>query len=195
MPILQHNGKLAVVRLELSPDEIPALLSAHAIQYPGAKDLEILGEKLQLEKYPPLASVNFVRKVCEWGGGDRLISRVLVTGHERISEVLQHSVRLADQGLVADAVAEIQKLPYLGQSFASKQLRFLRPARAVILDSVIRNNLGYPATGEGYTEFLRDCEEMLQLLQKLAPKGPLDVKQPLRVCDIEAAIFAKIQGY
>jgi hypothetical protein len=186
MTIIQYDGKLAVVRLELSPEEIPALLEQHAKHYPGATDLEVLGAKLQDENYPPLASVNFVRQVCRWGGGDRLISRILVTGQDRISEVLHQSVILADQGLIAEAVAEIQKLPYLGQSFASKQLRFLRPMRAVILDSVIRDNLGYPETGDGYTGFLRDCEEALRLM----PTSP-----PYRICDIEAAIFAKIQGY
>ena len=90
-------------------------------------------------------------------------------------------------GDAAAAVSSLQQLRYLGQSFASKVARFLSPNTAVILDEVIRGALGYRESQDGYLEFLDDCQTTLSLL---APHHP-----QLRICDVEAAIFAKIQGY
>ncbi|MER9132744.1 hypothetical protein [Mesorhizobium sp. M0768] len=113
---------------------------------------------------------------------------------KEVSSALSEGVALARSGEVAGGVERIRRLRNLGQSFASKQMRFLEPTRAVILDSVIRNGLGYGETAIGYAEFLNDCQTILTSVRR---SGQLRDKQAagLRICDIEAAIFAKLQGY
>ncbi|PPQ44128.1 hypothetical protein [Rhodopseudomonas palustris] len=195
MPIKQFEGHLCLVRLELSPSEIPELLTKHVLNYPGASALEAAGAALVQKAFDPGSSADFVQRVCEWGRGHRFMGRVRDNNSpEEVSLALSEGVALAQQGKVPEAVERIRCLRNLGQSFASKQLRFLEPDRAVILDSVIRNQVGYAETAEGYAEFLADCQEMLSAVRK---SGRLRQEQAaaLRVCDIEAAIFAKIQGY
>ena len=85
------------------------------------------------------------------------------------------------------AVTEVQQLNQLGQSFASKLVRFICPTQAVILDEVIRGALGYRENADGYAEFLSDCRTLLE--------GAESSCRDIRICDVEAAIFAKIQGY
>jgi hypothetical protein len=111
-----------------------------------------------------------------------------------VAAALSEAVGLAQRGDVSAGVECIRRLDHVGRSFASKQLRFLEPLRAVILDSVIRTGLGYPDKPKGYAEFLDDCQIMLAEVQQ---SGEIEssLAATLRVCDIEAAIFAKLQGY
>jgi hypothetical protein len=101
---------------------------------------------------------------------------------------------LIKQGDAPGAVARVQALNHLGQSFASKQIRFLAPNKAVILDKVIRTGLGYAETVDGYKAFLADCEEILRSARSDprigGARGSL-----LRICDVEAALFSKLQNY
>ena len=101
-----------------------------------------------------------------------------------------------EKNCVAEGVEQIQCLKGLGQSFASKQLRFLVPKRAVILDDRIREKLGYEKTVCGYTEFLTDCHKLLKYAEKsqdLHAKLRRELGTDLYVCNIEAALYAKIQ--
>jgi hypothetical protein len=61
------------------------------------------------------------------------------------------------------------------------------------MDSVIRNRLGYTDTAAGYSEFLTDCQTILAGVQQSRQMAAVDAKK-LRVCDIEAALFTKLQG-
>jgi len=186
---------VSFVRLELTLGEVKGLLERHAKNYPGSAALEAAGRSLVKGNFDPQASAAFVRRVCEWGRGHRIIGRVLRDNSAgEISGALRCGHELALAGRIAEGVARISGLERLGQSFASKQLRFLAPHRAVILDAVIRSNLGYPETQDGYDEFLGDCQTLLVHAQATEA---LDVgyRESLRVCDIEAAVFAKIQGY
>ncbi|WP_370146036.1 8-oxoguanine DNA glycosylase OGG fold protein [Bradyrhizobium elkanii] len=195
MPIREVGGRICIVRLELHPDEIPDLLVRHADNYPGAHELESAGLALIETGFQPEASADFVQRVCRWGGGDRQMGRVRDNNSpDEVSLALSEGVALARGGEVAKGVDRIRRLRNLGQSFASKQIRFLEPTRAVILDSVIRSGLGYAETATGYAEFLSDCQ---MILISARGSGQLGKTQAagLRVCDIEAAIFAKLQGY
>lgn len=194
MPILETDSGLAVVRLVLAAQELPGLLAAHTDLYPGARILEESGAALLRSNFSPDEATKYVKRVCQWGGGHRFVDRVMGRNTpDGIAERLQAGLALTRDGDVAGGVAEIAKLQFLGQSFASKQLRFMAPDRAVILDSVIRSRLGYGATKAGYGEFLGDCEAILLHAQQ---SHDLDAqfRQRLRVCDIESAIFAKLQG-
>lgn len=189
---VRRLGELAaIVKIEISATEIEALLTSHAEAYPGASRLEERSAEIESQGFPNEEALRLVRDVCLWGGGDRFVDRVAGGGVDDVSTPLRNAVALADKGRTVEALAEIQKIAYLGQSFASKQLRFLRPERAVILDSVVRANLGYPETGLGYASFLADCAELLGFL---TPKARRPSGKQLRLCDVEAALFAKIQG-
>jgi len=195
MPIRELEGRLCIVRLELSPAEIPDLLVRHAKKYPCAQELELAGTALAQAKFRPKASADFVQRVCKWGGGDRQMGRIRDNNSpNEVSLALSEGIALARSGDVAGGIERVQRLRNLGQSFASKQMRFLEPTRAVILDSVIRNRLGYRQTATGYAEFLSDCQTILTEVRR---SGQLPETQAarLRVCDIEAAIFAKLKGY
>ncbi|MCK1658531.1 hypothetical protein [Bradyrhizobium sp. 151] len=195
MSIREFEGRICIVRLELHPDEIPDLLVRHANNYPGAQELESAGVALIDTGFEPEASADFVQRVCKWGGGDRQMGRIRDNNSpSEVSLALSEGIALARSGEVAQGVDRIRRLRNLGQSFASKQMRFLEPTRAVILDSVIRGSLGFAETAAGYAEFLRDCQTILTGLRRSSQLSETQAAG-LRVCDIEAAIFAKLQGY
>lgn len=188
MPILSDGDICRFVRLELTVQEIPGLLQAHRQVWGTPDELEALGSRLRKVNFPNEASVDFATSVIRWGRGQRFVDRFLNNNPaERTAAALRNAACWVDANQVSQAVAELQGLRYLGQSFASKLVRFMFPANAVILDDVIRSNLGYMDTREGYDVFLADCTEILQLARPQHAS--------LRVCDIEAAIFAKLQGY
>lgn len=188
MPIAELNEQIVFVRLELSPAEIPGLLERHAKKYPGAAALEQRGAALIGAGVQVVEALEFVEAVVRWGRGQRFVGRLLdQNAAGQIASALREASALLNTGQVAAAVSRLQQLRYLGQSFASKIARFMNPAVAAILDEVIRGALGYREDQDGYQEFLHDCRASLALL---APHH-----SQLRVCDVEAAIFAKIQGY
>ncbi len=195
MTIAQIDGKFAIVRLDLAPAEIPDLLQRHAWHFPGTDGLEEAGGALVATAFDAKASRAFVKRVCEWGKGHRLVARVLGNNTEKqIASALREGYADALDGRVAEGVERISGLNYLGQSFASKQLRFIAPTLAVILDSVLRTRLGYEETASGYSEFLADCRALLGHAQK-SDQLETGFRAKLRICDIETALFARIQGY
>lgn len=195
MPIREIDGRIAVVKLELAAAEIPRLLTLHAQNYPGAPLREQQAQLLRQHNFGAAESTAFLRSVYTWGRGHRNVDRA-VDGNEadEIATAFREADALAATGQTAQAVQRVQQLDRLGQSFASKHVRFLAPTQAVVLDSVIRTALGYEESVEGYTEFLADCGDVLRLVRQ---SQDLDVtyRTALRVCDVEAAIFAKLQGY
>jgi hypothetical protein len=194
MCVVKLDGQYAFVRLQIDPVEIPGLLLRHADQYPGAGSLESTAAALVEADFAPSDSSQFVQQVCKWGGGHRLVGRVIqLNTPEQIAAALRAGNSYALGGEVAKGVDAISQLRFLGQSFASKQLRFLAPTKAVILDEVIRSALGYANNGAGYSAFLRDCKTLLGLATRdgiVHGNG-----KPLRIADVEAAVFAKIQKY
>lgn len=194
MPVVEIDNRLCFVRLDLSPDELPGLLASHAAAYPGAREIEQLGSALKAAGFPPAEALGFLRSVLIWGRGQRLKRRLEQVTGEQVSAALEEGCNLAQAGSAAEGVDRIRLLHGLGQSFSSKLLRFLEPSRAVILDSVIRTSLGYPDSAAGYTEFLGDCQVILARVG-VSDRLSRSESSRLRVCDIEAAVFAKIQGY
>lgn len=188
MSIAVIRENICFVRFELSAGEILGLLERHAKEYPGATAREQLGAATIDKGFQPADCKAFIEAVVRWGGGQRFVGRLLDQNTpEQISFALLEANDLLQAGHTAAAVSRLQQLRYLGQSFASKVARFLSPTTAVILDEVIRGALGYRESQDGYQEFLIDCQNTLALLSTHHP--------PLRICDVEAAIFAKIQGY
>jgi hypothetical protein len=195
MPIVQLNGQCAVIRLQVRPDEVEYLLDRHAMRYPGAKDLETQGSAVIDHRFSPTKVTSFVKDVCSWGRGHRLVSRILSENpSHKVASTLHEAYEATLSSGSGEGVERIKTLRYLGQSFASKMLRFMLPERAVILDEVIRSGLGYAETRDGYEEFLTDCRTMLDIVRN-SDVVARDLRSRMRVCDIEAALFSKIQGY
>lgn len=188
MAVIRHENRLKIVRLELDPEEIPQLLDRHRQKWEPAERLEAEARGLDAHNFEPKASKSFVLQVIKWGRGHRFAGRFdALNPDQTVGSALSQSAMLADQGRVGEAVEAVRRLARLGQSFASKVVRFLRPEKAVVLDSVIRERLGYPETPDGYEQFLADCQSIRAVV--------VDTVPGIRICDVEAAIFAKIQGY
>lgn len=186
--IITQGSRLLFVRLELEPDEIPNLLTAHRKRWEPPDRLENEAQALIAQDFPEGVAAEFAEDVVKWGRGHRFVGRFRQKNSDRaIASALRQAVAQVRKDQVTQAVSHVQQLGQLGQSFASKLVRFLCPDRAVILDEVIRTSLGYKNSLRGYEEFLIDCQYVLEHAQPTLPH--------LRICDVEAAIFAKIQGY
>lgn len=187
---MQLDGRLSFVRISLSASEMPELLERHRSEYPGAEVVELCARRLIAAKFPPVHATAFIEGVCEWGGGNRNFSRIRKAGDATIARSLKSAAEAINADDVVWAIEELQHLPHLGLSFASKVARFLAPDKCVVLDSVIRTRIGYVESQEGYSEFLQDC---FQLLEQLRTSQDLDasLRDGLRVCDVEAAVFIK----
>lgn len=189
MPVIHCEERLLIVKFEFNPEEIDCCLAAHRNKWGHPIQIEKEGEKLLSKDFPDDESANFVLKVVDWGKGFYICNK-FKTGNETrdiASKLRQASKLVNDCNQPEKAVSEVQQLNFLGQSFASKIVRFMHPEHAVILDSVIRDNLGYPQSEEGYNEFLDDCRTILDSVRGTHPN--------LRICDIESVIYAKLQGY
>lgn len=190
MPVMQIEGQLSFVRISLAPSEVPKLLKRHRSEYPGAEVVEHCARRVIAANFPPADATAFIEGVCEWGGGNRNLSRIRDAGDAAIAQSLKSATEAIDAGDVVPAIGELQRLPHLGLSFASKVARFLAPDKCVVLDSVIRTRIGYVESQEGYAEFLQDCFRLLELL-RTSPDLDASLRDGLRVCDVEAAVFMK----
>lgn len=188
MPIIQQGTQFLFVRMNLDPVDIPGLLAAHRNKWGPPERLEAEGARLTEMGFPDAAAGEFAIQVVKWGKGYRFVDRFRQkNSDQKIAAALRRAADLANNGKPTLAVSHVQQLEQLGQSFASKLVRFICPTRAVVLDDVIRSSLGYRNSPEGYAEFLQDCQFVLNNALTHLPN--------LRVCDVEAAIFAKLQGY
>jgi hypothetical protein len=187
MSILAENGEAAFVRLRLSTDEIRPLLERHQANYPNADQVEAVARAAVAAGFDIASCRQLLTSAMTWGRGRRNLTRVLANPPNDIRGAVVEANKLLTENSPAEAVERLRRLHRLGQSFASKVARFLSPDKAVILDSVIRKALGYAEDANGYRAFISDCWEAHSILKHGNPG--------LRICDVEAAIFAKLQGY
>lgn len=190
MPVIEIQGRLSFVQVSLAPSEVAELLELHRSKYPGTEVVEQCARRLTAANFPPAEATAFIEGVCEWGGGERNLGRILDAGDAAVAQTLELAIDAIEAGDAVRAVGELRHLPHLGLSFASKVARFLAPDKCVILDSVIRTRIGYVESLKGYAEFLRDCSRLLELL-RTSPDLDASLRDGLRVCDVEAAVFMK----
>jgi hypothetical protein len=145
--------------------------------------------------FPIDQTAEFVRAVCAWGDYRGVAGRVLKNNTaEAVTSAFRSALALLKQDMVAEALRHVTDLRGLGISFGSKHLKFLDPARAVVLDSVISGRLGYPLTIDGYTEFLADCHALLERTRAANVEYPFSHHYPgWRVSEMEMVIFAKLR--
>ena len=175
-------------------EKIPYLLECHKKKYPGAGEVEELAEKLIVGGFKSKESKKFVEEVCDWAGktGNRVRGQVIKNNSEQIAYALCEGYKSASKGCVAEGVGCISSLYGLGQSFASKMLRFIFPEGAIILDDIICRRCNYYPNILGYKDFLQCCHNLLDQAKE-SQKLSAGFKNNLRVCDIEAALFMYIQ--
>lgn len=186
--VVEFSGPSFEQPVSVRFDELAKLVTVHRTQWEPPERLENWGKRLIGAGFPTDESRQFAAAVFRWGGGHRLIGRFLEQNEgDAIPRALDQAEDLAARGCSAEGVERIIQLRFIRQSFASKLLRFLCPQNAVILDDVLRKALAYEQTADGYRAFLSDCHAVLMAVRR----RHLD----WRVCDIESAIFAKLQGY
>lgn len=196
MILASNNETVQIVRAELDLKELPRLL---AIRDSGrtaleGRALEKIAVQLVRDDFPTKETELFVRRVCLWGGGQRIAGRVKPKDDgTNLSTILKKSVELCHDGKISEAVSHIsESVKFLGISFSSKQMRFLAPRKAVILDSVIRETLGYSDNIAGYRAFHRDCDIILKLALE-CQRLTSSFREQLRICDIEVALYLHLQ--
>lgn len=190
MPVIEQNGRLSIVRLDLAPGEVPFLLKRHRTEYEGSESVEGKARKLKAADFSAEEARGFVNSVFLWSKNTRNLSRVQQASNSQFETAFENASQLIDNGDVPKAIDTLCKIPHLGVSYASKIGRFLDPEKCVILDSVIRGRLGYSNDAGGYAAFLGDCRDMLKML-KASPGLDSELRATLRICDVEAALFMK----
>jgi hypothetical protein len=192
MSVLNQNSTLHITRLSIPLADFPTLLASHVSKYKTTSAMEVLGRRIKRNKFP-LADVEFfVKEVCRWGNYAGVSGKMLK--HNSLADI---QARLVNSSFELDAnnpegaISEITAIKCLGVSFGSKHLKFLNPAKAVVLDSIISERLGYKRNIAGYVEFLDECFSIRNILNKAGIDASPSRKR-WRVSDVEMAIFKSI---
>jgi hypothetical protein len=191
MAVDSRDGVLSLVgpagRLAISISDVPRLLAAHAAKWPDRGRLVSNARNTEARGFQLTDSRKYVEAVYAWGRGDRNLGRVLENGDDALAGALRNASALLKQGMPVAASAELCRLSYVGQSFATKLVHFLAPDVAVILDQRIRSRLGYSETDAGYDRFLSDCHALSAAMGQSGRRATL--------AEAETVVFAQIQGY
>ena len=195
MPVSLGDGRLQFVQLALSLDEFPVLLKNFHAAEPDTSAIEKEAQTLAEHGFPVHEIVTFVKRVCSWGGYAGVAGRIQ---KHNLPGSLVKAFRMAHAANQRDAIVEamnaLLELSGFGVSFASKHLKFLDPARHVVLDSIISTRLGYPRDVDGYCRFLVDCRMISRMLDDARISPSHEAGAPWRVADVESAIFQKLRS-
>lgn len=178
------------------PEEFSNALLRNSHAFLRTRRVEDQAADLVRLGFPANDCLQFLRAVCLWGG--RAGTAKLVEKKNSVTAIqaaLSGAWRHLARDEVVEALDAVTSLDGLNVSFGSKHLRMLAPTKAVVLDSVIDQGLGYSRTPAGYTDFLRDCAAIQRALN--GPNGspnPIDINGPWRLCDVEMAIYSKLRG-
>ena len=198
MRIKISHGSVKVIPKSIRLDAFPTLRKDHfeadlkrRVELRTAT-VERLGRAYVKNDFPVERTAEFVRSVCSWG--NRAGTAELVITSNDLSDVSQKlrkgHARLL-RGNYAEAIEAVTSIKGLGISFGSKHLRMMAPSRAVVLDSVISERLGYPREVDSYIEFLKDC---IFIKEKLLERRiyPFPNRQTWRVSEVEMAIYMSL---
>jgi hypothetical protein len=180
---------------------MPAMVTAHLQHVPSTQVLEIAGSKLRAEGFDSASSLRFVKAVCTWGGYPGIGGRVEAKNTDQhVADCLRAACELLDSPTPNHRLALIQvnKISELGQpSFASKQLRLLRPDECGVLDSIIASKVGYALTAADYQRYCDDLAEAAAKASTKAVVNPMkrDAAATWYPADIDMAIFAALRGW
>jgi hypothetical protein len=183
------------------PSRFTVLVNKHLGRTSHTKDLEHQAEAVVEAGLPDEALEAFVRGICCWGGRPGIATKVF-RGNSRphVQVQFQLALKALETKPVSGiglALQEINKVWGLGEpSFASKQLRFLRPDMCPIFDSVISTGLHYKLNVDGYVRLARDCAEIARALERQGIPNPMD-RQAGRwyVADVDMALYAFLKKW
>lgn len=183
-------------QLTIEFDELPDLVRRHRMKYPDTPAVEAFARTLIKNDFSAHEADCFVYKVCKWGGYAGIWGKVRRRNEpQAISDAMRRAYHFLTRGRPVDGLREVSRLKCLGRpSFASKHLRFLAPWSAVVLDSIISGNLGYPYRPEGYALLLADCSRFAHEVNKAGVEHPFRPGEDWYVSDVELAVFAKLRG-
>ena len=137
----------------------------------------------------------FVRFCCAWGGlrgkNPKTIYRDNATDQFRkLRDALERARDLSLQGKFQSAILALNQVKGTSISFRSKFLKFLAPDHSAVLDSKLRDALGYRNTAVDYKNFVQDC---IYIRNELNYVGlTRSDRQPWRTSDVEMAIFKHV---
>lgn len=190
----QHDGKIGFVRLWMDLTDFPMSLKKGLDVAPLTRRTEELARELVVSDFAPEKSVEFVRRVCFWGGDSRRGGKVIAHNSE---DQIARQLRAAHQKCIAKdpelAIREITSLKGLAISFGSKHLKFLDPNQHVVLDSIICEALGFSPTPQGYLSFREHCLALQGLVCDASIEYTGHSQEGWRIADIEMAIYNKIR--
>lgn len=187
--------------VSMDAGDMQRALLRHAQAVPNTSDIEDEAKNLRAANFNCEAAESFSKQVCKWGGYSAIAGRMLKSLKASGSQNnLPAALRTADAALVGEgraraALEAMTSLPELGISFASKHLRMLSPDRAVVFDRFVRDGLGYSHDAKGYVSFLDDCKRVRDHLNANGIRNPIRPGAGWYVCDVEAAIFARLRGF
>ncbi len=199
MTIEQKKGKFTLIgvqarRVSIWVSDFPELLARHCLEDPTTHCIERFGKQYIADEYPLRQTEYFVRAVCKWDNDNRIGFKVL---RDNDLGSIRNHFRNAQWAMLErkplGAIKEITKIKGLGISFGSKHLKFLNPSRAVVLDSIIRDKIGYSNTSKGFCSFLNDCFVIRDHLNfyRIAASA---TRKRWRVSDVEMAIFISVRN-
>lgn len=193
MPLTIHDGR-ARFGFEVPLEQFQGLARAHLNAYPSTPEVEEKGRLLVEQGFREADAKAFVRAVCDWGGYSGISGRIL---NRNAPTQICSSLRQAVQRLearppdVAAALADVNTLKGLGTpSFASKHLRFMRPALCPVFDSLLQEALPYSFDPQGYGSFAQDCKDLALALVRAKVPNPRE--REWLAADVEAALYAYV---
>jgi hypothetical protein len=141
-----------------------------------------------------------MKKVAEWAGktGPRVVlGQVLKGSKTQIESNVRDAIAQlrSDKPNLVAALKKMNEVDGLGISFASKHLRLLFPEYCPVLDSILSCRLGYALTADGYGAFARRCTEIAGELNRAQIASTFPGRTDWRPSDVEAALFAWVNGW
>lgn len=182
----------------LSFQEIAVGWKSHISGDPLTNNVAEFADTFVRNDMPESQAYLFVRMVCAWGGLGRgnpakIRNSIFLNGHGEIwlRSLLKTGRQKSIEGKYEEALRAFDQINGLGISFTSKLLRFLAPDHAAVLDSIIRDSLGYANSAAAYREFVTDCMAIREKLktEKKRPDGG-----DWRTTDIEMGIFMNVRS-
>jgi hypothetical protein len=181
--------------------DFPVLLAAFLRENPSTPAAERLG--LALRESDPMKwddLETFMKKVGEWAGktGPRVVlGQVLKGNTSEIKDKVRDAIAQlkSDKPNPAAALRKMDEVKGLDISFASKHLRLLFPEYCPVLDSILSCRLGHALTADGYEEFARRCTEIAGELNRAQIPSTFPGRTDWRPSDVEAALFAWVNGW
>jgi len=193
MAIIFENQLAHIVQFSIEIAQLPEVLALAIQGAPNTPEIEAAGQALIDADFNDQMAVEFVYSVCVWGNYAGVYGNVVANNTAaEISAAMRGAHQETVNGDHGQALETVLALHGLGVSFATKHLKFLNPVQHVVLDSVIRDSLGYPLTTQGYLAFRSDCEVIRDSL--IAQELHRHDDQPFRIADVEMAIYRICQG-